>query len=407
MVEITVHRGSREIGGNCVELRHSSGERLILDVGRPLDVPTDAVGLMPKTLRLDGDAAVLISHSHQDHWGLVNDLPTHWPVWTGAATAKLIGITARLARNPLNRVCQTWATGTAFSIGPFRITPILTDHSAFDATMLLIETDGRRILYSGDFRRHGRKAALVERLMHNPPLDVDLLILEGTNLGTDKPVIPETSLETQFTDLMARKKGRIFVSWSGQNIDRTVTLYRAARRSGRDLVIDLYTAEVLEAVADGTRLPRPGFDNLKIVLTRGLRNHYKKLGREDFLERMARTGISASKLEGSRHVVMARDGLIPDYVAKGVVATPDDALVWSMWRGYLKENSPTQDWFRPTGQKIDFLHTSGHASTEDLLAFAQAVQAKRVIPVHGANWVNGGVVFENLHPVADGEVVHV
>ena len=59
------------------------------------------------------------------------------------------------------------------------MTPLLTDHSAFDAYMLLVDVDGRRILYSGDFRRHGRKGSLVDRLMADPPPHIDVLLLEG------------------------------------------------------------------------------------------------------------------------------------------------------------------------------------------------------------------------------------
>jgi len=48
--------------------------------------------------------------------------------------------------------------------GPFTVTPIPTDHSAFDAYMLLIEGAGKRILYTGDFRCHGRKRSFVDKL---------------------------------------------------------------------------------------------------------------------------------------------------------------------------------------------------------------------------------------------------
>ena len=96
--------------------------------------------------------------------------------------------------------------------------------------MLLIEADGKRILYTGDFRRHGRKSVLVDRMMAKPPADIDVLFMEGTNLGSDKPVKSEEELEQDFRELFSRTKGRVFVTWSGQNIDRTVTLYRAAKR---------------------------------------------------------------------------------------------------------------------------------------------------------------------------------
>jgi ribonuclease J len=37
-MELIIHRGSKEIGGNCVEVS-AGGPRLILDVGLPLVTP--------------------------------------------------------------------------------------------------------------------------------------------------------------------------------------------------------------------------------------------------------------------------------------------------------------------------------------------------------------------------------
>ena len=54
-------------------------------------------------------------------------------------------------------------------LGPFRITPYLMDHSAYDSYAVLIESDGQRVFYTGDLRGHGRKAALFERLVAHPP----------------------------------------------------------------------------------------------------------------------------------------------------------------------------------------------------------------------------------------------
>ena len=306
---------------------HPQGDRIILDAGRPLDAPDGATGLLPASLDLTRPATVLISHPHQDHWGLVQELPAEWPIWTGSGSAKLIAVTSDVTRRPLTRTFETWDSRSGpFSIGPFTITPILTDHSAFDAYMLLIEGAGRRLLYTGDFRRHGRKSALVDRMMARPPADIDVLLTEGTNLGSDKPVTSESELEGEFVELFERTRGRVFIAWSGQNIDRTVTIYRAAKRTGRTLAIDLYTADVLDRIAEGTGLPRAGFPNLKVTVTKGLRSHYRRQGREDFVERMVPNGISAKRLEGSRHVAMLRGGLLRDYQGAGVVPTPDDAF---------------------------------------------------------------------------------
>ena len=407
---LTVHRGTQQIGGSCIEITHPQGDRIILDAGRPLDAPDGATGLLPASLDRSRAATVLISHPHQDHWGLVGELPAAWPVWTGAGSAKLIAVTGDVTGRSLSRTFETWdSRSEPFAVGPFTVTPILTDHSAFDAYMLLIEGAEKRLLYTGDFRRHGRKSALVDRMMAHPPADIDVLLTEGTNLGSDKPVKSESDLESDLVELFERTRGRVFVAWSGQNIDRTVTIYRAAKRTGRTLAIDLYTADVLDRISEGTGLPRAGSPNLKVIVTRGLRSNYRSQGREDFVERMVPNGISAKRLEGSRHVVMLRRGLIRDYQGAGVVPTADDAFNFSMWRGYLSDSYHAEplEWCRSAGAEIAYIHTSGHASPADLRGFAMAVRPKIVVPVHGAKWDEESHGFGTIRRLADAEPIAI
>jgi ribonuclease J len=174
-VQLTVHRATQQIGGNCVELSTSDGHRIILDVGRPLDAPRDACQLLPKSLALNAAAdGVLISHPHQDHYGLLEDIPAGWPIYSGDATERLIRLSSAISGKELPHAFNPWRNGTALQIGPFKVTPFLIDHSAFDAYMLLIEVHGKRILYSGDFRIHGRKSTLTRKLMATPPENLDV-----------------------------------------------------------------------------------------------------------------------------------------------------------------------------------------------------------------------------------------
>lgn len=402
MASIVVHRGTSEIGGSCIEIVSATGERLILDVGRPLAADRNAVDLLPKSLDLTGRATVLICHPHQDHWGLINDIPQSWEVMTGVASSKLIFISARFARAPVTRDISTWSSRGSFTRGDFRISPLLTDHSGFDAYMLLVEVDGKRLLYTGDFRNHGRKGKLVDGTISDPPRDIDVLIIEGTNLGADKPTVTEHDLEHRFVDLAQRTPGRLFVTWSAQNVDRTVTLYRAALRANRTLVVDLYTAEVLEALQGHLNAPFLGIQNLKVVLTRSLASHYRKLGKETWLNAMAKIGLSAAALE-QQAIVMIRSGsLHRDYMFKGVAPTKDDAFSFSMWSGYLKDQSDLLSWFGSAGSTIEHIHTSGHASPATLRRFAEAVSAKQVVPVHGLNWDREQTGFDRLARLRDG-----
>ncbi|MFH0785747.1 MAG: hypothetical protein V2B20_27885 [Pseudomonadota bacterium] len=60
------------------------------------------------------------------------------------------------------------------------MTPLLVDHSVVDACSFLIEVEGKRLLYSGDFRAHGRKSVLFDRNVKYPPENIDVLMMEGT-----------------------------------------------------------------------------------------------------------------------------------------------------------------------------------------------------------------------------------
>jgi ribonuclease J len=408
-VRLTVHRSTNQIGGNCIEIA-TGDHRIVLDVGRPLDTPNDATGLLPKTLDLMAPCdGIFISHPHQDHYGLLEEAPRDWPVFCGEATKRLIQLTSGIFGEPIDRDFRLWKSGSPFELGPFRITPYLTDHSAFDSHMLLIEVAGKRILYSGDFRTHGRKSALVDRFMAAPPSGIDVLLMEGTNLGSDKSCVTEGELESDFETLFRRTKGRVFVSWSAQNIDRTVTLYRACLKAGRTLVVDLYAAEVLEMLAEFGKLPQPDWAGIKIVVTSAMARMYRRKGKEAFVERMVPFGISAKKLNATqgKWIVMVRPSLMRDYVKSGVQPNTDDTWSWSMWRGYLdtKDGALVSNWFEDGGTRASHIHTSGHASPDVLRAFAHAMNAKQLVPIHGAAWDGDTTGFPAISRLADGEVM--
>jgi ribonuclease J len=145
-----------------------------------------------------------------------------------------------------------------FTLGPFTITPYLADHSAYDAFSLLVEAGGRSLFYTGDIRGHGRKASAFERLLADPPSPVHALLMEGTSfrildadpdanaadLAPELVTLTEADVEVSLADTLKATKGLVVVLASAQNIDRLVTVYRAALRADRDLVVDLYSADI-------------------------------------------------------------------------------------------------------------------------------------------------------------------
>ena len=49
------------------------------------------------------------------------------------------------------------------TIKDIKVTPLVVDHSAYNAYMLLIEADGKKILHTGDFRNHGFKRTIIRK----------------------------------------------------------------------------------------------------------------------------------------------------------------------------------------------------------------------------------------------------
>lgn len=257
-MRVRIHRGASEIGGNCVELEIDA-KRLVLDLGRPLDAECDSD--LPNVAGLsapdDGSLlGVILSHPHQDHYGLVALADPSVPIYVGEAAAAILEAASFFTPSGLRlRPAGFLEDRRPFALGPYTVTPFLVDHSAFDSYALLVEGAGRRLFYTGDFRAHGRKASLVRQLCDRPPKDIDVVLLEGTHVrgegeGINGP--SERDVELSMAETFRTANGLGVVFSSTQNLDRLVTIYRACKRSRRTLVVDLYAAATAIATAHRT-----------------------------------------------------------------------------------------------------------------------------------------------------------
>ena len=90
-MRVKVHRGTKEIGGSCIELE-AGGERLLLDLGLPLDGDPEDISVHPAIDGLDGQdslRALVLSHGHLDHWGLAHLAGKELPVALGAISVSI------------------------------------------------------------------------------------------------------------------------------------------------------------------------------------------------------------------------------------------------------------------------------------------------------------------------------
>ena len=408
-MRLNIRRGSNCIGGTCIEL-DAQGKRLVLDIGMPLDASDDGDVEMPSVKGFETtDSSLLgivLSHPHQDHYGLASRVPPTTTFLMGEATERILAAATVFTpsggkfENVIHLVDHK-----RINLGPFKITPFLMDHSAFDSYAVLIEADDRKIFYTGDLRAHGRKGKLFEKLIRHPPIGVDVLLMEGTTIGrqdagerypTEDDLIPE------FVRLFSDTKGMTLVWCSGQNIDRLVTIFKAAWKAKRQFIVDMYTAHILDAT---------GNENIRAALRCKMRVFLPKSQKKRILEQRCfdvsdqykpmRIYPESLAAEASRFVMLFRPSMCRDLEQAHCL---DGArLVYSLWHGYLKKEQKFLAWLEARNIPLYECHTSGHAPLCDLQRLRQAFASAIVVPVHCAEPENFAKHFEHVVRHADNE----
>ncbi|HQN99308.1 MAG TPA: MBL fold metallo-hydrolase [Bacteroidales bacterium] len=410
-MQVCIHRGAKEIGGSCVEIE-TKGQSLLLDLGLPLDAALNETPL-PDVSGLncidESLLGIAISHAHLDHYGLMAKLRQKVPVFIGDGAIRIINAARQFFPDiPAFPNTIGLRDREPISRGPFIIIPYLVDHSAYDAYAFLIEADGKKVFYSGDFRGHGRKAKLFYRLVKNPPPDVDILLMEGSTLGrtaTDNEYPSEDELEDRLINIFQSANGLTLVWTSGQNIDRIVTIYRACRKSGKKLIVDLYSANILMAI-NNPKLPQPGFRDFHVYVPEFQRRLIKKRGLFDIPLSVSACRVYPEKLaEMARSSVMLfRPSMTKDI--ERAKCLEGARLIYSLWSGYLKDGRYQWfiDWLDKHQVPIIHCHTSGHASLPDLQKLANAISAKRLVPIHTFEPDSYKLFFDNVEKRKDGEI---
>lgn len=412
-MRVCIHRGTKQIGGTCVEIE-ASGSRIIIDLGLPLDAVELDSALVPQISGLrERDPsllAIVVSHGHRDHWGLIPKVRADVPIVMGSATERIMRAATDFV--PIAFPPKAWRyleSGKPLQIGPFVITPHLVDHSGFDAYALEIEADGRRLFYSGDLRAHGRKGKLFEMMVKKPPKNIDIMLMEGSSLGrlADTETFPtEKTLERIFIERFKTTPGMVLVACSAQNIDRIVTIYRAAKQTERTLIIDAYAAEILKATGN-EHIPKPvrGWPNIAVFIPQEQRVHLKRKGIAPIVDTYRGFRLWPEQLAecAPRSVMLFRAWMLRDL--DRAKALSGARVIWSQWEGYLVEGPGTKlkaD-CEARGIPFEIIHTSGHASIADLKRLAAAVRPKALIAIHTFGAERFPSLFQNVISVKDGQ----
>lgn len=386
-MKVYIHRGQNQIGGSIIEISTKSTS-IILDVGITLNEGNTVTvpkidGLFCGEKKYD---AVFVSHYHSDHIGLLEYLVDGIPVWMGEKGYDILYSANNYRKISTSFIPNYMRDHESIVIGDVIITPFICDHSAYDSYMLLIEGEGKKILYTGDFRSNGRMdyTALIQSLPK-----VTAVIIEGTTLSRGDNIrnIDEQKLEEiAVQHLLKQSSGPCFILMSGMNIERLITAANVAKRTNRILLENVYTAEI--AVSSAIKGIMPSKANHVRVFQINNAEH-------ELLQKYGDAKISKNEFPHISFVMCIRQSQsMLRYLEKRSTefSFEDGVLFYGMWKGYQEQQRMADflKFMKDKGVKIHTLHTSGHADSEAIDLLIGHINPQIIIPVHteNAEWFN-------------------
>ena len=398
-MKVKIIKGTNRIGG-CVTEVSTDNTKIIIDFGKDLDIESDfeLEGLTKGKSMYD---AVFITHSHIDHIGLIDKINDDILVYIEESSLKIYNIMCDFCQGAkLTRGVNTFNFGDKINAGDIEVIPFRVDHSSYNSCMYLIESSGKKILHTGDFRFHGRKGS--ETISNLKKIGkVDLLITEGTSLSRNiLEYKKEEDLEKEVSKYM-KEYNQVFIMQSSTNIDRTVSFIRSALRNKKNFILDLFTYSLNKVINMNINV-----DFKRIFIWKPIRYFKKESSfKEDYMN------FDTSSYFGKNYAMQVKVSMLDDIIKlyeKELITRA--CFIYSMWDGYIDKEDNLKEFISKLEEmniKIIKLHTSGHGDINSMKKLNEIVNPNKTIIIHTEDSSLGKDIFNNVIDLNDGKIVKI
>ena len=287
---------------------------------------------------------------------------------------------------------------------PFNLRCFPVDHSIPGACAWGIETSSGWIIYSGDLRLHGKRAAATRHFVEQASsLHPCALIIEGTNIQRLSNVTEQEVFANALTAIIGAK-GLVIADFSAKDVDRLLTFLQIARDSNRKLAIlpkDAYLLKTMRLL--DLEIPDIALDQ-NIVIYQDttaakspaiwLRKIYEEYAGKLVLAQDVNKAQSEFILCFSFFDLNELPSINPQagglYLYSSSEPHDEEQEIdfrrlgnWIKYFGFRSFGLPREHnglWQIPDEERG--LHASGHASGTDLFSIAKNIHPKTIIPVH-------------------------
>ena len=356
--------------------------------------------------------AILISHPHADHIGFLHYASDKIPVYVGDGAKRIIYVSNIFLPGPSigNKKYVKIETCKKGTIGDFTITPFSVDHSAFDSYAFLITYEDINILYTGDFRIHGRKPGMYKKMMqYLKGVKIDYLIMEGTHIeDKDSPYKNEKDVEKEILKIIKHTPNLVLANFSPQNVDRLVSFFRATKRSGREFVADEYCAYILHEISKKrSTFPNPQKEpKIKVYFREYFMRKRVNDNKLKIINLFKEFQVDADYINKKQsEIVMTFRPSMLDSDFKKIIPKKNSTCVYSYHDIYLEkpEYKKLQQYCSDRGVAFKKAHVSGHIYLNDMKKFVKTIKPKHILPIHTFFPKKFREHFDNVAELEDGK----